>query len=167
MKRIKLKRNSMEEDNHFKSKISSYLSKGLSLKDACTLTKCSQARLLKLRHDPDFENMIQSSIARDKEEHLDIIRNSGDWRASTWYLERKFSEEFGKVDLVKHEMTIKVQTLQKVLINVINEELKDLPQVKFKIINRLRTYSFDGSDMMDHSLKPKEIAQETYDLQEE
>jgi len=168
--RLKLRTNRDMNADQLKNKLSYYLSKGLSLKDSCTLVNVNKSLLANLRSDPEFDNLVMKSIAMNKETHLDIIKDAGmggAWQASAWFLERKHPEEFGKQDIVKHEYTVKIKTLQQVLVKIINEELSDNPQAKFRIINKLRNYEFTGQDLMDSSFKPKAIESESFDLKEE
>ena len=148
MTRLKLKKQNGSDPltmDQLKKRFVFYLEKGLTTKEACLLIGCNDKMLTKLRHDPEFEEIIQLAIAADKEYHLNNIRDAGmeDWKASAWYLERKYSEDFAKKDIVRHEYTMKIQILQKVFVEAINEELKDHPELKFKIINRLRNYEYN------------------------
>lgn len=140
-----------------KARLAHYLKLGLTLDEACKLADCSRASLNTLRCDLQFDDFVSRCLAENKAKHLaniDAAGNSGYWQASAWYLERKFPNEFGKKDIVRHEYQIKLQTLQSILVKIINEEISD-PQLRFQIANRLRNYEFDGSEAMDHSFKPK------------
>jgi len=173
MKRLKLKYNKTISDKRdkLKNKLSYYLIKGLTLEEAILLSGTSKEAVNRLRDDEDFDEFLQLCLAKNKEEHLDIIREcalNGQVNVSQWYLERKYPEEFGKRDIIKHEFTLKIQTLQKVLVGILNEELKDHPHIKYKVVNRLRNYEWDGKDWGgDKSYNPKLIEHNVYDIEDD
>jgi hypothetical protein len=170
MKRLKLKvsKNGKDQPYHgesisvkgksnefVKSKIVFYLTKGLDINDACKLADCSDKKFKQFRLDPDFEDIIQKSFAENELEHIDNIGTAGSkgfWQASAWYLERRFPEKYGRKDTVVHEYRIKMQTLQRVFLEVLDEVD---PNLRYKVLNRLRSYKFDGSAALvgDFSLK--------------
>ena len=157
VKKKKLKKRS---NDNLKNKLSYYLTKGLNLDEACTLCDCSSKQLRELRNDFEFENFIQKAVLMNKSDHLQSIKNAsleGVWQASAWYLERVYPEEFGKRDIVRHEYQIKLQTFQKVLIELINEVD---PKLKFKFISKLRSFNFDGQCAMDQTFKALPLPEE-------
>jgi hypothetical protein len=166
MKKYRLSTNGSKEKNNdiLKGKLTYYLSKGLSLDDACKLTNLEKKKLDILREDPKFEDFIQQSLLKNKEECLDAIieaAKSGYWQAGAWILERKYPDEFGKKDLVRHEYEIKIKTFQKILIDVINDED---PNIRARILKRLRDYNYDGNSVMDHSFKEKKLLNMEYNI---
>lgn len=150
-----------------KGKLAHYLSLGLSIEDACKLSNCSKDKLESLRIDPEFEDFIQECSLRNKEDYLQSIKDAaqgGYWQAAAWYLERKHSDEFGKKDLVRHEYEIKIKTFQKILIDVINQES---PDIRARLMKRLRDYKFTGEGIADNSFQPKQIGKLEIDFDED
>jgi hypothetical protein len=145
-----------KKDREFlKSRIAYYLVIGLDITDACKLSDCSNDKFKQLRLDPDFEELVQKSFAENELSHITNIGNAGNkgfWQASAWYLERRFPEKYGRKDTVVHEYRIKMQTLQRVFLDVLDEVD---PSLRYKVLNRLRTYKFDGTGVLssDFSLK--------------
>lgn len=159
MKKYKLNTNGngKKPSVELKAKLAHYLNLGLSIEDACKLTNCKKDKLEELRLDPDFEDFIQGCGLKNKQEYLQSIKDaaqSGYWQAAAWYLERKHSDEFGKKDLIKHEYDIKIQTFQKVVIDCINQES---PDIRARILKRLRDYKYVEGSEMDHSFQPKQL----------
>ena len=121
-----------------KDMLEHYLSKGLSVKDACLLAEVSKQQLSELRSNIDFEEFYQRCLAEYKMEHLENVRTAGkngNWQASTFILERQFSEEFAKKDIVKHEYEVKFMTFQKIILDIINQAD---PKLKYEIVKKLR-----------------------------
>ena len=145
-----------KKDRDFlKSRIAYYLVIGLDINDACKLSDCSNEMFKRLRLDPDFEELVQKSFSQNELNHITNISNAGDkgfWQASAWYLERRFPEKYGRKDTVVHEYRIKMQTLQRVFLDVLDEVD---PTLRYKVLNRLRNYKFDGAGALssDFSLK--------------
>lgn len=159
-----------QKDKEFiKARIAYYLTIGLDISDACKLADCSDQKFNRLRIDPDFEDLVQKSFAQNEMNHISNISTAGDkgfWQASAWYLERRFPEKYGRKDTVVHEYRIKMQTLQRVFLEVLDEVD---PNLRFKVLNRLRTYKFDGSAALvgDFSLKkllPSPSSEEIIDV---
>jgi hypothetical protein len=161
--KLNIKPNGKKSHNMLKLKLAHYLELGLTLDDACKLSDCSKHLLSNLRTDLDFEEFIQKALVLNKSKHLENISRAGDtgnWTASAWILERKFPEEFGKKDVIKHEYTFKLQTLQNVFVKILSEEITD-PKLRYKCVQRIRNFDFDGSDTPDHSFKPKLLEDKT------
>ncbi len=121
-----------------KSKLAFYLQKGLSLDDARILAKIDNVDMGLIRSDPEFEEFIQRcSVAYERElvEYIEESASLGTWQAASWLLERKFPDKYGKTDRVKHEYTIKLQSFQKVVLDVINDAD---PALKRLVLQRLR-----------------------------
>src|SRR5574343_805919 len=126
MKKFRLIRKNGKGDKYdlIKGKLAYYLGMGLSIDDACTLTKLSKDKINEFRADPHFEAFIQKCFSKNKMEYLEAIKgaaSSGYLQAAAWYLERKFREEFGKRDFVSHEDTFKIQTFQKLITIILSE----------------------------------------------
>jgi hypothetical protein len=91
-----------------------------------------------MRSDPDFEMIIQKCNVNYKNELLEYIEDAascGTWQAAAWILERKYADEFGKKDTIKHEYEIKMHRFQEAVLEVINGAS---PQLKNEVINRLK-----------------------------
>lgn len=164
-----LKSNGSKEkkpSEQLKAKLAHYLCLGLSIEDACKLSNCNKDKLENLRIDPDFDLFVQECSLKNKEEYLQAIKSAaqgGYWQAAAWYLERKHPDEFGKKDLVRHEYEIKIKTFQKILIDVINEES---PDIRARLMKRLRDYKFTGEGIADNSFQPKQLNKLEIDLDE-
>jgi hypothetical protein len=134
-----------------KAKLSRYLCLGLSLKEACKCANVTNTMLGVLQTDPDFQNFIEACEAKNKADNLESIKNAGQWSANAWILERVYPDQFGKKDLIKHEYTIKLQTLTKIFLDIINQES---PQIRHRIVQKLRSYNFTGENILgDHNFK--------------
>lgn len=156
-----------DKNAKLKMKIAYYLNLGLDLNEAGKLADISTGTMNLLRCDFEFEEFVQKCLAENKSIHLENIQKAGKdgyWQASAWYLERKFPNEFGKRDLVRNEYIIKVQTLQSTLIKILNDELKDYPQLKYRIVNAIRNYEYSGETAMDHSFHPKQLEHQIVDV---
>jgi len=161
MKKYKLSTNGSGE---LKIKLAHYLNLGLSIEDACKLTNCKKDKLEELRIDPEFEDFIQGCGLKNKEEYLQSIKDAaqgGYWQAASWFLERKYPEEFGKKDIIRHEYEIKIKTFQKILIDIINQES---PDIRARLLKRIRDYKYDGSLTMDNSFQPKQLSKMEIDI---
>lgn len=167
MKKYNLKSSNGQDkkDDPLRKKLSHYLSIGLSIDDARKLTNCSKDKFEELRLDSEFEDFIQTCLLKNKEIYLGAIKDaatSGYWQSAAWYLERKFPEEFGKKDLVRHEYTVKIQTFQKIVIDVINQES---PEIRARIMKRLRDYKYVEGSEMNHSFQPKQLPKMEVELE--
>lgn len=95
--------------------IKKYLSNGLTKKDACDILGISAVILCRwtnvgeeiMEKDPNSTRLevklvkaLKEANANFKAYHLQNIMKAGkhDWKASAWMLERKFNDEFGRVD---------------------------------------------------------------------
>jgi valyl-tRNA synthetase len=149
MSKLKLKKRPIKSKfNFLKSRLAQYITIGLTLEDACKLAEVSNNTLGLLRTDPEFEEFVQKSKVNSEYEHLQAIHSAaqfGQWQASAWYLERTRPEKYGRRDIVRHEYQIKFQTLQKVFIEVLDEVD---PYLKIKLLKRLKSYEFDGSQLL-------------------
>lgn len=155
MGKIKVKRISIKTRNEeLKSKLAVYLSKGLTLKEAQILAECPDDTLKGLRTDYEFESFIQQSLLRVKSDYLDSIKKAakcGQWQAAAWYLERTYPE-FRKQDIVRHEYSVKLQTLHQVILRILNEVD---PRIKVQIVQAFREFKWRGEEMMTStSFKP-------------
>ena len=152
-----------------KSQMARYLALGLTVEESTKLTGIGNSVLGKLRSDPEFESFIQKCMIQSKHNYLESIQNAADngyWQAAAWYLERKFPEEFGKKDIVKHQYEVKLMTLQTVILSVIN---RIDPNVKLQILQALKSYEWNGEGCMDNSFNalpaPKD-SEEILDMNE-
>jgi hypothetical protein len=137
--KLKAKKNNQESDILLRAKLLMYMRRGLSLDDAATLLKISKYKLCALRNDPEFEDFVKTASAQCEDNHLQNIElagKTGAWKASAWFLERKFPDKYGKKDVIKHEYEIKLLSFQKIVLDVINDVAPDL---KAKILQKLRT----------------------------
>jgi len=148
-KRLKLKvKGGKKKFDFLKSRLAQYITIGLTLEDSCKLANISNNTLGYLRSDPEFEDFVQKSMVNSEYEHLQSIHSAaqfGQWQASAWYLERTRPDKYGRRDIVRHEYQIKFQTLQKVFIEVLDEVD---PYLKIKLLKRLKSYNFDGSQLL-------------------
>lgn len=153
-KKIKLKKfngnNKLSKKDIAKAKLAKYLTLGLSLEEACKLVDCTKNLLGQLRSDPDFESFVEQCEMQNKADHLECIKNANAWMASSWFLEKKYPNEYGRKDIIRKEYTVKIQTLSNIFLQIINEEA---PEIKYRIVKKLREFNFDGTGVMDHSFK--------------
>lgn len=136
-----------------KSQLARYLALGLTIEESTKLTGIRGKMLGSLRSDPEFEDFIQKCTIQNKQRYLESIQiaaDNGYWQAAAWYLERKFPEEFGKKDIVKHQYEVKLMTLQAVILKVINDID---PVIKAKVLVALKNYEWNGEGCMDNSFQ--------------
>ena len=88
-----------------------FVSQGLTNKDACIAVGISEASLYnklnsEKKEDLEFFESLKKAHIRFKTRHVKNIADagSGQWQASAWLLERKFKQEFGKVEM---QMSVK------------------------------------------------------------
>jgi len=129
--------------NETKARLCMYMEKGLDIEDAAKLCDISPYLLSVLRKDLAFEEMIEQCQVRCELGHVDNIRDAGNaglWQASTWFLERKFPNKYGKKDLIKHEYEFKLNSLLSVIFKAINE--LD-PHIRHAVMQKLREVDID------------------------
>jgi hypothetical protein len=127
-----------------KAKLALYLKRGLDLKDAVKLAGISEFQLGQLRTDPDFDEFIDKCQVQCEHDHLKNIEDAGkvgSWQASSWYLERKFPDKYGKKDTVKHEYQLKIDNFKAIIVSIINEFP---PQIRQMFMQKLRSTNIDG-----------------------
>lgn len=137
-----------ESDFFIKAKLAMLMQRGHDVNDAAKLAGITQYKVRQFRNDPEFEEFVQKSYVRCKDVHLRNIESAGkqDWRASSWFLERKYPEEFGKKDVIKHEYEYKLKGFMEAVLAVVNEVS---PQLKYEIVKRLRAMNTEDA-AMDH-----------------
>ena len=126
-----------------RSKLLFYLKKGLNVKDSCVLAGISDYILGQLRSDPDFEELLKQSELNYKIELVEYVEDAascGTWQAAAWLLERKYADEFGKKNTVKHEYEIKLANFQQAVLDVVNAAS---PQLKHEIVQKLRNLDLE------------------------
>ncbi len=71
---------------------------GLSQRQAAQHLDCSPSAVTKLaRRDPDFARRLRAAVAQSETSALRQLLMAGkrSWRASAWFLERRFPERYG------------------------------------------------------------------------
>jgi len=127
--------------------LQTYIERGLSLRDACTLSGVSHDVFKAwLRSYPAFKEFIDMCLVRVESDALTYIKEAmegGTWQASAWMLERKFPAKYGKRDMLKQEIFHNHQKFVKIILEVINEAS---PELRATVVNRLRAESIDIGD---------------------
>jgi len=97
--------------------IAKYIEQGATQKDACTLAGISDCTSHEWKNDPkkpEFSETLKSAEARCKQRHIMNVQRAGFgvkdkdgnwvrppvWQASSWYLERRYREEYA----LRHEL---------------------------------------------------------------
>jgi hypothetical protein len=127
-----------------KAKLALFLKRGLDLKDAAKLSGISEFQIGQLRTDPDFDEFISKCQVQCEHDHLKNIEDagkSGSWQASSWYLERKFPDKYGKKDTIKHEYQLKIDNFKAIIVSIINDFP---PHIRQMFMQKLRTTNIDG-----------------------
>lgn len=140
-------------DNDIKARFCMYMEKGLDVEDAAKLCDISPYKLSALRKDVAFEEMIEQCQIKCELGHIENVRdaaNAGLWQASTWYLERRYPNKYGKKDLIKHEYELKLNSLMGVIFKAINE-LE--PHVRQAVMQKLREIDIDTEVVNMHQTK--------------
>lgn len=81
---------------------------GLTQREASALAGISEDTLSLWKQDSDFSEQIRQKQIENKRRHINVINKASekDWKASAWWLERKYEEEFStkaKLDLEMSE----------------------------------------------------------------
>lgn len=117
-------------------KVLEHLSDGCSARDACNMALESYTSFRKaVREDPEFERVVENAVAKFKQKTLKKITDSNSWQAAAWILERRFKDEYGKVDM----KLVRIEELPKIADNIVSiliEELSgiDIPPDKLERI---------------------------------
>ena len=110
------------------------MAKGASYKDACRSQGLSLTKFTRERNsDPDFGALVDSAEVNFKLGCIEKISESTSWQAHAWMLERKFKEEYGKVDL----KLIRIEELPKIADNIMNILIEELSEVDPEIVKRI------------------------------
>lgn len=137
------KTQNIAELEYAKDKMAYYLERGLTLEESRSLSGVSKSVLGVLRSDPAFEEFVNVALTGYELEHLEEIQDaskSGQWRASTWILERLKPEKYGKKDTIRHEYDVKVSSLLNIIVSIINDAD---PRLKKKVLIGLRNAKLD------------------------
>ena len=118
-----------------------HIEQGASLKDACDLELITVKSFRQdIKDNPELEELVKQCVASYKKDKLSLINDSKSWQAAAWILERRYREEYGKVDT----KLIRIEELPKIADNIVNiliEELSgtDIPPEKVeRIANRIQ-----------------------------
>ena len=72
------------------------LSRGVSIVEACRMTQVSRATYYRrLNKDPTFKHQVEHVRAIVELELFEIVRESRDWRAAAWLLEKRYPAAYG------------------------------------------------------------------------
>ena len=81
---------------------------GCSLNDAADIIGVARSTLNQhMADDATFRKGVDRAIARGKKRLIDKVIKGRPWQAAAWMLERKWGDEFGKKDTIKHEGEVK------------------------------------------------------------
>jgi hypothetical protein len=85
-------------------KIFEQLSIGMSRKDACTVAGISQDTFYKWMKRPEFSVKVLEAEFKCKQRAIMNIHAAmrTDWKAASWWLERKHHDEYGRHDTIEH-----------------------------------------------------------------
>ena len=92
------------------------IANGLTQRESAILAGISEDTLsLWKRQDSDFSEQIRQKQIENKLRHINIINKASekDWRASTWWLERKYPDEFSPNSKIKLETNVQLDELTK------------------------------------------------------
>lgn len=89
------------------------IAEGLTQRDAAALAGISEDTLSLWKKDSDFSEQMRQKEIECKQKHLRIINKAGekDWKASAWFLERKFRNEYSPHSSVDVGATERLQEL--------------------------------------------------------
>lgn len=124
-----------------------YITRGLGLQEACTLSGVEWTTFTRWRTVyPDFKAFIDQCQARSEFDALDQVhkaRDGGVWQASSWFLERKWPDRYGRRDVTKHEIFNHYNMFVQIVLEVINETD---PELRATILNKLRAREINIGD---------------------
>ena len=89
---------------------------GLTQRDSAVLAGISEDTLsLWKRDNSEFSEQIRQKQIENKLRHINIINKASekDWKASSWWLERKYPDEFSPNSKVKLETNVQLDELTK------------------------------------------------------
>ena len=131
---------------------------GLSRERACHYAGVSAPAFFAFQaKNLEFQELVKRAEARCQAFHLLKIRKAaadGQWQASGWMLERKWPEEFGKVDRHLIRMQQTAAPLPEQFIEAINRALG--VRGTFEPIGGLLTSGSNGHEAIDTDALPQE-----------
>ena len=85
------------------------ISLGLTNKDACVVAGIAEQSLYNKinsdrKEDLEFLGLLKKAKVKFKLKHLQVVSKSEHWQSSAWLLERKYKQEYGRLDI---QMTVK------------------------------------------------------------
>lgn len=74
------------------------LSRGVSISEACETLGISRAKYYRhVRRDPNFEAQVERARTIVSIDLLRVVRESKDWRAAAWLLEKRYPRDWGSM----------------------------------------------------------------------
>ncbi|MCX6812608.1 MAG: helix-turn-helix domain-containing protein [Candidatus Berkelbacteria bacterium] len=111
----------MKYNETITKQILEYLKDGLTAKDACFAVGISEETFYTWKKEkPEFSESIERELMDFKITCLRTLRDANDWKASAWWLERKYPDEFS----LKRVLDVKYEPAQ-------NDELTPEQKEKF------------------------------------
>lgn len=124
-----------------------YIERGLGLQESCILSGVDWNVFQGWRNQyPEFKKFIDQCQVRaeyDALEQVHIARDGGVWQASSWFLERKWPDRYGRRDVTKHEIFNHYNMFVQIVLEVINETD---PELRATILNKLRAREINIGD---------------------
>ncbi len=122
--------------NEVWDEIIKYIESGLTFRDAYELAGISNYSFYtKIKQDSNYYNSIKRALVKFKQYHLNKIRKDESWQSSAWILERKFKDEFARLEQIESK---EVSEFDNMTDSELDEEIKKCEQgtknKKIKII---------------------------------
>ena len=109
------------------NEIVEYIKGGLTRKDVFELAGISNYSFYdKLKKDSNYYNTIKKAEVSFKQHHLDKIRSDKTWQSSAWLLERKFKDEFARLEKIESK---EVDEFANMTDEELDKELIELEQI--------------------------------------
>lgn len=101
--------------------ICKWIEEGNSQRDAAILSGIAESTFYEWAKQPEFSEALKKSETRCKAARIQRILKAGEkqWQADAWWLERKFKDEFARLE--KTEVTQTVDTAKELLEKVLGE----------------------------------------------